>query len=144
MRTRINISSENNSDHTRSESRSFDGVGETWLSKKVIFGGDRGKNVPFKCGQIALEKGRNSTHDYKWHRKQPSHGTPRGPRDTSGPYGSHPTRVSCHVKYLFSSLYRDPTPFQRVCRPNGFLGLSLNDRTILFLVISLDKTVSVG
>ena len=29
-------------------------------------------------------------------------------------------------------------------RPNGFLGLSWNDRTILFLVISLDKTVSVG
>ena len=29
-------------------------------------------------------------------------------------------------------------------RPNGFLGLSLNDGTILFLVISLDKTVSVG
>ena len=26
-------------------------------------------------------------------------------------------------------------------RPNGFLGLSLNDGTILFLVISLDKTV---
>ena len=26
--------------------------------------------------------------------------------------------------------------------PNGFLGLSLNDRTILFLVILLDKTVS--
>ena len=29
-------------------------------------------------------------------------------------------------------------------RPNGFLGLSLNDRTILFLVILVDKTVSVG
>ena len=29
-------------------------------------------------------------------------------------------------------------------RPNGFLGLSLNDRTNLFLVILLDKTVSVG
>ena len=29
-------------------------------------------------------------------------------------------------------------------RPNGFLGLTLNDRTILFLVILLDKTVSVG
>ena len=29
-------------------------------------------------------------------------------------------------------------------RPNGFLGLSLNDRNILFLAISLDKTVSVG
>ena len=29
-------------------------------------------------------------------------------------------------------------------RRNGFLGLSLNDRTILFLVIFLDKTVSVG
>ena len=34
-------------------------------------------------------------------------------------------------------------------RPNGFLGLSLNDRTILVLVILLDtttedKTVSVG
>ena len=28
-------------------------------------------------------------------------------------------------------------------RPNGFLGLSLNDRTILFLVILVDKTVSV-
>ena len=28
-------------------------------------------------------------------------------------------------------------------RPNGFLRLSLNDRTILFLVIVLDKTVSV-
>ena len=29
-------------------------------------------------------------------------------------------------------------------RPNGFLGLSLNDGTILFRVILLDKTVSVG
>ena len=29
-------------------------------------------------------------------------------------------------------------------RPIGFLGLSLNDRTILFLVILLDRTVSVG
>ena len=29
-------------------------------------------------------------------------------------------------------------------RLNDFLGLSLNDRTILFLVILLDKTVSVG
>ena len=29
-------------------------------------------------------------------------------------------------------------------RLNGFLGLSLNDGTILFLVILLDKTVSVG
>ena len=29
-------------------------------------------------------------------------------------------------------------------RPNGFLGLSLNDRTILFQVILLDKSVSVG
>ena len=29
-------------------------------------------------------------------------------------------------------------------RPNGFRGLSLNDRTILFLVTSLDMTVSVG
>ena len=28
-------------------------------------------------------------------------------------------------------------------RLNGFLGLSLNDRTILFLVILLDKIVSV-
>ena len=28
--------------------------------------------------------------------------------------------------------------------PNGFLGLSLNDRPILFLVILVDKTVSVG
>ena len=28
--------------------------------------------------------------------------------------------------------------------PNRFLGLSLSDRTILFLVILLDKTVSVG
>ena len=28
-------------------------------------------------------------------------------------------------------------------RPNGFLGLSLNDRTIQFRVILLDKTVSV-
>ena len=28
-------------------------------------------------------------------------------------------------------------------RPNGFLGPSLNDRTILFLVMLLDKTVSV-
>ena len=26
-------------------------------------------------------------------------------------------------------------------RPNGFLGLYLNDRTVLFLVILLDKTV---
>ena len=29
-------------------------------------------------------------------------------------------------------------------RPNGFLGLSLNDMTIIFLVILLEKTVSVG
>ena len=29
-------------------------------------------------------------------------------------------------------------------RPNGFLGLPLNEGTILFLVILLDKTVSVG
>ena len=29
-------------------------------------------------------------------------------------------------------------------RLNGFLGLSLNERTILFIVILLDKTVSVG
>ena len=29
-------------------------------------------------------------------------------------------------------------------RPNGFLGVSLNDRTFIFLVIILDKTVSVG
>ena len=29
-------------------------------------------------------------------------------------------------------------------RPNGFLGLSFNDGTILFLAILLDKTVSVG
>ena len=29
-------------------------------------------------------------------------------------------------------------------RLNGFWGLSLNDRTILFLVILLDNTVSVG
>ena len=29
-------------------------------------------------------------------------------------------------------------------RLNGFLGLSLNDRTIIFLGISLDRTVSVG
>ena len=29
-------------------------------------------------------------------------------------------------------------------RPNGFQGLSLNDRTIIFLVNVLDKTVSVG
>ena len=28
--------------------------------------------------------------------------------------------------------------------PNGFLGPSLDDRTILFLLILLDKTVSVG
>ena len=34
-------------------------------------------------------------------------------------------------------------PFRRGRRPNGFLGLSLNDRTVLFLVIILDKTVSV-
>ena len=29
-------------------------------------------------------------------------------------------------------------------RPNDFLGLSFNDRTIIFLVILVDKTVSVG
>ena len=29
-------------------------------------------------------------------------------------------------------------------RLNGFVGLSLSDRTILFLVIFLDKTVSVA
>ena len=34
-------------------------------------------------------------------------------------------------------------PASRGRRPNGFLGLSLNDGTILFLVIKMDKTVSV-
>ena len=29
-------------------------------------------------------------------------------------------------------------------RPNGFLGLALNDRNILFLMTLLDKAVSVG
>ena len=31
----------------------------------------------------------------------------------------------------------------RGCCPNGFLRLSLNDRTYLFLVIELDKTVCI-
>ena len=35
-------------------------------------------------------------------------------------------------------------PSLQLLRPNGFLGLSLNDMTIIFLVISMDKTVSVG
>ena len=39
---------------------------------------------------------------------------------------------------------RDGGPETVGHRPNGFLGLSLIDRTILFLVILLDKTVSVG
>ena len=38
---------------------------------------------------------------------------------------------------LFSALTRGR-------RPNGFVGLSLIDRTVLFLVILLDKTVSDG
>ena len=36
-----------------------------------------------------------------------------------------------------------PPPDSVGRRPNGFLRLSLNDQTILFLVILLDKTVSV-
>ena len=38
---------------------------------------------------------------------------------------------------------RDEFPPSLGRRLNGFLGVSLNDRDILFLVISLDKTVSV-
>ena len=41
----------------------------------------------------------------------------------------------------FRTLRRRPTAGRRL---NGFLGLSLKERTILFLVILLDKTVSVG
>ena len=41
-------------------------------------------------------------------------------------------------------IYGPPLPLLLGRRPNGFLGLSLNDRTIIFLVILLDKTVSVG
>ena len=47
-------------------------------------------------------------------------------------------------KFLTGSV--DPESWTRAVvfkgrRPNGFLGLSLNDRTIIFLVILLDKTV---
>ena len=45
------------------------------------------------------------------------------------------SRLINHLVNLPSSLGR---------RPNGFLELSLNDRTILFLVNLLYKTVSVG
>ena len=44
---------------------------------------------------------------------------------------------------IVSSCAKDP-PLKEGRRPNGFLGLSLHERTILFLVILLDKTVSVG
>ena len=47
--------------------------------------------------------------------------------------------------YLSFLIRRIPLPprLPKGRRPNGFLGLSLNDRAILFLVILLDKTVSV-
>ena len=49
--------------------------------------------------------------------------------------------------YLYPTKQSFPIPNNRHSvgrRLNGFLGLSLNDRTIVFLVILLDKTVSVG
>ena len=46
------------------------------------------------------------------------------------------------VMRFLSAPFPSPLPSGR--RPNGLRGRSLNDRTILFLVILLDKTVSVG
>ena len=45
-------------------------------------------------------------------------------------------------QFLRSSIRSSPPNLTGRC-PNGFLGLSLNDESILFLVIFLDKTVSV-
>ena len=57
---------------------------------------------------------------------------------TAERYGEKAARyiiiVACWIVCAYSTIGH---------RPNGFLGLSLNDSTILFLVILLDKTVSV-
>ena len=56
------------------------------------------------------------------------------------PHFLDPSAVGCErSESLSSSLL---SSFGR--RPNGFLGLSLNDMTLLFLVILFVKTVSVG
>ena len=49
---------------------------------------------------------------------------------------------TCFMKRRFLRFPNEHSTLSR--RLNGFLGLSLNDKTILFLVILLDKTVSVG
>ena len=48
-----------------------------------------------------------------------------------------PTKLQFEVGSRVGSTSRDHCP-------NGFLGLSLNDKTILFQMMLLDKTVSVG
>ena len=50
-----------------------------------------------------------------------------------------PSSLEKHARNPISSFLPS---FDR--RVNGFLGLSLNDRTILYVGILLDKTVSVG
>ena len=53
-------------------------------------------------------------------------------------------RAKCFRKRGSRNNSRRRNLFSKGRRPNGFLGLSLNDRTILFLAVLLDKTVSVG
>ena len=71
------------------------------------------------------------------------------------PFASNPPQVKRRL--FFHAELRDPNAARHsTCpqsvrlfkspgrRPNGFLRLSLNDGTMLFLFILLDKTVSVG
>ena len=65
--------------------------------------------------------------------------------DSMDSYGGRIFR-SCPPRaeqFLRSSIRSSPPNLTGRC-PNGFLGLSLKDRTIRFLVILLDETVSVG
>ena len=65
---------------------------------------------------------------------------------------SAPGTLSCNLAVplkgtIFGELHSSVCHLEREKegrRLNGYLGLSLNYRTILFLVILLDKTVSVG
>ena len=106
MRTRINISSENNSLTTRTSGGEESGRGEESVGarKRLSLAGIGARMFPLNVVKSPSRKGEippmtiNGT-------ATPSHGTPRGPRDTSRPRRS----VSCHVKYLLPPLYRDPT-----------------------------------
>ena len=60
-------------------------------------------------------------------------------KDSQGPCGF---QASQEAPLLYVLLLASLQKLGRC--PNGNMGLSWNDRTILFLVILLDKTVSVG